>query len=157
MRFLLWALMICNIQFMSVQKKGATACILDQIQLLESGSTLYAKQREAHGAPAEGTDSQFTVSDDDCKAKITYLKEVNGDRVTTVSVTLEIATSVPALTVAFGKFKALPPTPSGKWSTIARHETGNAAQSYAVIAESRQKITDKSAITKVTIRVDYED
>lgn len=157
MRFLLLALMFCNIHCMSVQKKGAVACIVDQIEQLESGSSLFSKQREAHATATDVADFQFTFNDEDCKAKITYVKEGSGERVSSISVALEVATSVPALSETFGKFKAMPPTPAGKWSTIARYSTESKTQSYAIIAESRQKITDKSPISKVTIRVDYED
>jgi hypothetical protein len=157
MRILLLALMVCNIHCMSVQKKGSIACIQDQITRLEQASTDYNKQRTAHGIAPEGTDAQFVVTDEDCKAKITYMKESDGPRVEMISITLEVPTSVAALTEAFGKFKPLPPTPAGKWATIARHETGNAAQTYAIIGESRQKITDKTLISRVAIRIDYED
>lgn len=157
MRFLLLALLISNIHCMSVQKKGAASCVQQQIDRLEQGSTDFAKQREALGMAIEGAEKQFVIEDEDCKAKITFVKERDGSRVELVYVALDVPTNVPVLAEVFGRFKPSPPTPAGKWSTIARVESGNGKQSYAIIADARQKITDKTLVSKVTIRIDYED
>jgi hypothetical protein len=157
MKSLLWALLFINIHCMSVQKKGGPEGILHQIEQLEKGSTDFATLRAAHADAKGAADFQFSVSDPDCLAEVTFVKEGSGTRVSSITFAFEKPTSLPALTAVFGKFRPSPPTPAGKWSAIAIHDTDNAQQSYAIIAEGRQKLTPTTAISKVTVRIDYAD
>jgi hypothetical protein len=141
---------------MSVQKKGDVEGILHQIAQLESGATDFAAVRASHPNAKGSGEFQFSVTDSDCLAEVTYVKEGSGARISQITLAFEKSTSLPALTEAFGKFRPSPPTPAGKWATIAIHDTGNEKQSYAIVAEARQKITPATAISKVTIRIDYE-
>jgi hypothetical protein len=158
MKLLLWTLLLCNLHCMSVQKKNAPACIMEQIEGLDKGSINFSEVRAAQGVAAEGAETQFSVNETgDFKVKMTFTKETDGDRIAGIFFVFERPTTLPVLTAVFGRFKSAPPTPSGKWSAIARYETGNAGQTYAVIAEAREKIALKTAITKVAIRIDYEE
>jgi hypothetical protein len=142
---------------MSAQKKGAVECILHYIAQLESGTTDFATVRATFPDAKGAADFQFSIQDADGNAEVTFVKEGKGTRISSMTFALEKPTTVPALTPTFGKFRPSPPTPSGKWNAIAQYATESSQQSYGIIAEARQKITPATQISKVTVRIDYED
>jgi hypothetical protein len=158
MRWLIWSLLLFNPQCMSVNNEAAAACILHQIQQFESQGTDFAALRAAKGAETEPESNQFTFTDlGACKGAAIVTRDDESGLVSGVHYTFEEPTTLPALTVVFGEFKHYPPSPSKKWSAIARMDIEGSAKSYAIIAESNAAITDESQILKVAIRIDYED
>lgn len=154
----LLGLLLINLQSMTEKKRDIGECIRFQITEFEKVGPTYAAVRTAHGrtdAPHFAT--QFGVTDPVCPAELTFVKEANGERLGAIYFTLIGKTTLADLSKTFGEFKLLPPTPSKKWSAIARYNSGSATQEYAIIASANEKIDEKTKLHQLTIRIDYED
>lgn len=158
MKMLRWILLPFLLIAMAADRDAGVACIAHQIERMDHGTTDFAELRESYGVAIVDTATQFSVAGPEpCAAQVTYTREGRRGRVSGIYMTLESPTSLAALQRAWGSFNLLPPTPAGKFSALAICDTGNAEQTYAIIAESRSPITDRSQIDKVAIRVDYTD
>lgn len=155
---LLVGLLLINLQSMTVKEKGVSECILHHIAAFEKGASDFASVRAAHDRPENAqTASQFAVTDSACAAECTFVKESGGNRLGAIYLALQHPTTLAKLGEQFGTFKHLPPTPSKKWSAIAKYNSGSSSQEYAIIASTDRKIEDNTPISLITIRIDYED
>ncbi|HEX2900846.1 MAG TPA: hypothetical protein VHS96_14080 [Bacteroidia bacterium] len=155
---LLLGLLLINLQSMTEKKRDIGECIRFQISEFEKSGPSYAAIRTAHQVPDEPHfATQFGETDPLCPAELTFVKEADGERLGAIYFTLFGKTTLADLSKVFGEFKHLPPTPSKKWSVIAKYNSGSATQVYAIIASAGEKIDEKTKLRLLTIRIDYED
>jgi hypothetical protein len=50
-----------------------------------------------------------------------------------------------------------PPEPGATWTASARYKTANEKVHYAIIAEAREKLTQETRISKISIRLDHQE
>jgi hypothetical protein len=142
---------------MELEDMEATHCILNQIAEFEQHGADFEALRKALGsAGAAGFQFSRTLLEP-CHGEATYVREAEGSRLATIHLKLAEATTLPQLAQQFGKFKHLPPSPARKWTALAHHAGPKDDIRYAIIAEADHKIDDETPITRVKIRIDYED
>jgi hypothetical protein len=154
----LLGLLLINLQSMTEKKRDIGDCIRYQITEFEKFGPSYAAVRAGHSVPDEPHfATQFGETDPLCPAELTFVKEAAGERLGAIYFTLIGKTTLADLSKTFGEFKLLQPTPSKKWSAIAKFNSGSTTQEYAIIASANEKIDEKTKLHQLTIRIDYED